>query len=139
MRRVAPFTAALVIGALWGIWHAPVYLAYRDFGNQFGSLGSALFFVLATIVLSVVMTMLFLRTGGSVLLAIVFHWAVNVTPIVLGRAFPELTAQARGAIRAYSIAISLIILIGLILWFRRELFSRPLSAGAQGETSRAGF
>ncbi|MEO1083909.1 MAG: CPBP family intramembrane glutamic endopeptidase [Acidobacteriota bacterium] len=75
--RYRPLTAALILGALWGPWHLTLFLAepWRLMGQPLilWTVGFCLF----TLTLSVVMTWLALRTGGSVLMACIFHAALN--------------------------------------------------------------
>ncbi|MEM1203038.1 MAG: CPBP family intramembrane glutamic endopeptidase [Acidobacteriota bacterium] len=77
LARYRPLPAALILGALWGPWHLTLFLAepWRLMGQPLApwTLGFCVF----TLMLSIVMTWLSLRTGGSVLLACVFHAALN--------------------------------------------------------------
>lgn len=72
-KRLNPAMAALsssvVVGALWALWHVGMY------GN--GALTMA-FFVLLMISYSIVIYALVADTGFNVLLAAVFHMAINV-------------------------------------------------------------
>ncbi len=73
VERFGPVGVSLVIGATWGLWHLPDFLA--DEGNlaQLG-LGFLVPFVISTMANSVFMTYLWFRTGGSILIAgIVWH------------------------------------------------------------------
>lgn len=69
-RRLAPLWAGLVLGAAWGLWHLPAfYLA----GSLQSGWGFAPFF-LGTVAASVILTGLFNASGGSILLAALFHF-----------------------------------------------------------------
>jgi membrane protease YdiL (CAAX protease family) len=70
----APLASGM-LGLIWGVWHYP---AFRIPGMPQGALNFPLF-VAATIVLSVLVAWLVLRTGGSVLIAVLFHLAVNTS------------------------------------------------------------
>jgi membrane protease YdiL (CAAX protease family) len=63
--------ASLVLGAIWALWHIPTFLLPSQTVSAVPYAGFALF-VLAQ---SVLTTWLFNRTGGSVLLAGLFHAA----------------------------------------------------------------
>lgn len=78
-RRLAPIWASLVLGAIWGIWHLPAfYLAGLPQSNW-----AFLPFFVGAIAVAVMATALFNASGGSLLLAILFHWQL-VNP-----AFPD--------------------------------------------------
>jgi uncharacterized protein len=67
--------ASLLLGLLWALWHLPLfYIHGTDLTGQ--PLGH---FVLAVTALSVAMTWLHHRTGGSLLLVMLMHAAVNNT------------------------------------------------------------
>ncbi|MEQ7874002.1 type II CAAX endopeptidase family protein [Sphingomonas sp. ASV193] len=73
--RMKAVTAALLIGVIWGVWHLPMALAATTNPQaglaQFG----ALFF--GCIANSLLLTWLYLRSRGSVLLCVLFHNGVN--------------------------------------------------------------
>jgi uncharacterized protein len=67
--------ASLILGVLWGLWHLPTFLVPGT--PQYGLPLPA--FVLLTIEYSILMTWVFLHTKGSVLLATLFHGAINLS------------------------------------------------------------
>jgi membrane protease YdiL (CAAX protease family) len=85
-QRVSPLTASLILGAAWGFWHLMNFLipGYPHFGR------SLLAFVAATMAYSVLFTLLFNRTGGSVLLVTLLHAAIN---LLSPRGIPIVRAQ----------------------------------------------
>lgn len=82
-RHGAPLAAGM-LGLIWGVWHYP---AFRIPGMPQGGLNFPLF-VVGAIVLSMIVAWLVLRTGGSVLIAILFHLAVNTSLGAFQPAFP---------------------------------------------------
>jgi uncharacterized protein len=62
--------ASLVVGALWGFWHLPLYLERRPL-----SLFPA--FVLSVVAASVVCTWMYNGTGGSLLIVMLYHATAN--------------------------------------------------------------
>jgi uncharacterized protein len=60
---------------LWGLWHLPTFLVPGT--PQYGLPLTA--FVLLTIEYSILMTWVFLHTLGSVLIATLFHGAMNLS------------------------------------------------------------
>ena len=68
----SPLAASLVLGALVAGWHAPLFLT-----GLYGQVPLRVLFMVTTTVLY---TLLFTGTGGSVLLAMLFHAAWNAAP-----------------------------------------------------------
>ena len=66
LTRWSPLTAGAVLGVIWAVWHLPVVLA--DPGLRVPAP-----FLLQVVPLSILFTWLFLRTKGSVLIAVLFH------------------------------------------------------------------
>jgi uncharacterized protein len=101
-RRFSPLTATLILAPLWFLWHLPqfaVIATYRDFGPA-GYVGMFLGLTCGAIVL----TWLYNRSGGSILLVIVWHGAHN---------FVGATQAATGMLAA--IISTLIMVQGIIL------------------------
>jgi membrane protease YdiL (CAAX protease family) len=79
----APLTASVMLGALWGVWHTPVYFVSGT-GQFLTAQTSGSFivpylgFLVWTIGLSVLFTWLLLNTGGSLLIAVLFHASINI-------------------------------------------------------------
>lgn len=69
-RHLAPLWAGMLIGAIWGIWHLPAFFLA---GTVFGGWDFMPFFV-GNVVLAVIVTPLFNRSGGSLLWPMLFHW-----------------------------------------------------------------
>lgn len=74
-RRFTPLTATLILAPLWFLWHLPqffVIATYRDFGPV-----SYVGMFLGLVAGAVVLTWLYNRSGGSVLLVTVWHGIYN--------------------------------------------------------------
>ena len=82
--RLSPLATALCIGAVWSLWHVPL------FGEAvFGSVASSLRYLGYLSVWSVFMVYLVRRGGGSVWPAVAFHWAANVHADLLAVLLPS--------------------------------------------------
>jgi uncharacterized protein len=78
----SPFKASVLLGLVWGVWHAPLYaIAGTGQNEMLRSGGSFPFlfvaFVVWTIGLSVLFTWLYKLARGNLLVVILFHAAVN--------------------------------------------------------------
>lgn len=71
-KRFQPFSAAIVLGSLWAVWHAPLYFTTAWEGAEPFPL-----MVAYTIPLSMILFWLTRRASGSVLPAILLHWSTN--------------------------------------------------------------
>jgi membrane protease YdiL (CAAX protease family) len=68
-RRMAPIWAALVLGAVWAVWHLPAFLL----SGTPQSAWALTPFLMGTLALSVIVTPLFNQSRGSLLLPALFH------------------------------------------------------------------
>lgn len=86
------FRASMMLGLVWGIWHAPIYFVSGSGQNDMlrsGGSFAMLFpaFVAWTLGLAVLFTWIYKMTNGNLLVAILFHTAVNTAvflPFVIG-------------------------------------------------------
>ncbi len=72
-RRFAPIWAALILGVIWGLWHAPAFILSGT--PQSG--WSFVPFVIGSIAISIIVTPLFNSSGGSILLPAIAHYQLN--------------------------------------------------------------
>jgi membrane protease YdiL (CAAX protease family) len=105
-RMFAPIWAGLILGVIWGLWHLPAFLLS---GTQQSEWSFTAFFA-GCLAISVIVTALFNRSHGSILLSAVFHFQL-MNPI-----FPD--AQP------YDTYL-LIVVASLIVWFsRKDMFTK---------------
>ena len=105
-RKLAPFWAGLILGAIWGLWHLPAFLLS---GTQQSQWSFTAFFA-GCLALSTIATALFNRSRGSILLAAFFHFSLN-NPI-----FPD--AQP------YDTYLLIVAAMLIVWWHRQEMFSK---------------
>lgn len=67
--RYSALTASVILGALWGIWHTPLFLTAGSAQASYPYVG----FILFAIAQSVLFTWIYNNSGGSVLVAAIFH------------------------------------------------------------------
>lgn len=112
LARWSPLRAGALLGLFWTLWHVPAFLFSGIIGSPLSNLG---WYALGTIGLSLLMTALFVRTGGSVLIAgVIPHFVING----LG---------ATGAWRARPAEAVALAILGLAL----VLFCRPMARKPQ--------
>jgi uncharacterized protein len=93
--RHSALVASLIVGVVWALWHVPKYLTVGD--------PHALpfwFFALNMLASAILYTWVFNRTGGSLLLALLLHAAVN-TGIVMLPIMPAVVGDTRPLMIAY--------------------------------------
>jgi membrane protease YdiL (CAAX protease family) len=89
-RRFGPLVGSLVLGPLWGAWHLPLFL------TEWGGWPHVTWLMVAeflggTVLLSIVMTWVFNRTGESLPLIMLLHANVNsMFSLVWPELFPSL-------------------------------------------------
>jgi len=100
LRWRSPLAAALILGAIWFAWHVPTFFISTLTQSRL----SIPLFAVNSLALSIIMTWLFLRTRGDLLLMILFHLMGNDCVGILHVPFKaELAAEA--AIAALIIAL----------------------------------
>jgi len=72
-RRLAPAWAGLLLGLIWGVWHLPAFYLSGTPQSEWGFMP----FLIGAIAVSLILTPLFNRSGGSILLAMLFHFQLN--------------------------------------------------------------
>jgi membrane protease YdiL (CAAX protease family) len=76
--RLGPLVASLIIGIIWAVWHLPEF--FNPASTQY-ALGTIGFFLLifGEIANSIIMTWLYIKTNGSVLVAgVIWHLAIDL-------------------------------------------------------------
>lgn len=105
-RKFAPVWAGLILGLIWGFWHLPAFLLS---GTPQSAWSFTPFFA-GSVAVSVIVTPLFNRSRGSILLPALFHFQLN-NPL-----WPD--AQPYDMFAFVAIA-------ALIVWLnRKDVFSR---------------
>ena len=108
-------SATLIVGVLWACWHAPMF-AYRFpfSGNVVQVIG----FVLGVLAGAICLTYLYIGSGGSILMVIIWHAVWNVVNEVALVISPVVTA---------ALSTEVMLLAVLILLFWRSLYvTHPL-------------
>ena len=113
--------ASVVLGAIWALWHLPkFYIADADAYHQ-----SFAVYAAQVIAMSVALAWIYYRSGGSLLLAMLMHSAVNNTKDIV----PSV-ATATVPPGVFSLNASMVSWLTLsILWVAAAYFLRRMPAG----------
>jgi uncharacterized protein len=84
LRRFRPLPASILIGVIHALWHIPIY------ADIFADPPRALHFMVSVICYNVLYSVVFLNTRRSVMMAIVIHWTINLTPYAMARIVPSM-------------------------------------------------
>lgn len=72
-RKYIPIVSSLIIGVIWMVWHLPAFLI----GGTQQSAWSFLPFMFGGISISILMTIIFNKSEGSLVLPFIFHFQLN--------------------------------------------------------------
>ena len=111
LERFGPWRASVILGAMWSLWHLPLFFmtTMPQYGTPFVS------YIPYLIALSIILTWLMQKTRGSVVIATLFHGAVNT--------FGVITIGTDAIIRGWGNAISYGVAAALIGFASRRAFS----------------
>ena len=105
-RRLSPLWASLLLGIIWSVWHLPLFFisASAQHSLPFG------LYVLLTLPLSILITWVFHGSGGSLLLVMLFHAAVNTWsgPLLI-------SPEAAGSARPFALVVILTWAVALLV------------------------
>ncbi|MCC6299774.1 MAG: CPBP family intramembrane metalloprotease [Anaerolineales bacterium] len=76
LKRYGDFQSSVILGLVWAFWHLPVFL-FPEWRGDVPMLPSIVLYSLGTIAIAYCMTKLHHWSGGSVLIAILFHGVIN--------------------------------------------------------------
>jgi membrane protease YdiL (CAAX protease family) len=125
--RLGPAVASLVLGLIWACWHLPLFVlsGLKPFADQHGQ--SFPTYAIQVTALSVALAWLMGRTGGSLLLAVLMHSAINQTKDIVSSKVAgasNLWAPSHSAIAWLTVAI-LVVTTAFFLWDMRRRAPHP--------------
>lgn len=125
--------ASLLVGVFWAVWHLPMFfIAGSDMVGQ-----SFWVFLLSVVALSAAMTWLFANTGGSLLLVMLMHAAVNNTTGIVPAAVLGSTRDVLGLNATHMgwLTVAVLWAFGFVflLCMHNESVTRRPGGGVQGQ------
>jgi membrane protease YdiL (CAAX protease family) len=111
--RLGPLGGTLLLGGLWGAWHLPQYFV-PAWADQNGGVHpeSIVVYLLTVMAIAIIMTWIFNRTQGSLLLAMLAHASVNTAQLmVVNRLFPSMVSTEVNALLGFGVAALMLILV----------------------------
>lgn len=132
-QRMSALAASLWLGLVWGAWHAPLFFMAETAQGEL----SPPVFVVNAIALSVIFTWLYNSTTGSLLLAVLFHGAINTW---YGATVAGLVPDDPPAFAAAATIVATAFAIGLVAGHGPRSLSRatPQRAGPAPRALRSG-
>ena len=119
--RFDALTASILVGLWWGIWHMPGWFM----PGQVITPMYVFTFMLGCTVESVFIAWLVNSTDGSVLMASIFHYSMNVSAGLFAAILGLITYEALGLMKALVYSV---IVIFLVLRYGRQHLSSKLSS-----------
>jgi len=131
--RFGPVKASLLLGCVWTFWHLPMMLwspgASIPSFMTLSMTSVAMYWVQITAI-TALMTVLFLHTKGSVLLAVLAHLTFNTAEAVLFGGLPQLAAGQQRAV--YIVNVGLLAILGLMsLCWLAARSKKPVAASRE--------
>ena len=77
-RRMGSLGAALALGALWAAWHLPMFMTEGSPQYATDVMPAFLMYLYVVVCWSIILAVLYNRTGGSVLACMLFHASLNI-------------------------------------------------------------
>lgn len=117
-RRSNALISSFAVGVVWGVWHLPLFWA----GVPGYDIVPLHWYLLNTVALSVIFTWVFNGSGGSVLLALLFHTTFNTTNWLL------LSLLGTSASQGANLYVLTVMAVAALLVWRygpRNLSKRP--------------
>ncbi len=119
--RMSAFSATLLLGCLWGLWHYPAWfgLVYGGSGEISGAIAAITVLTVSIIAMAFVLTWFANLTGASILVATMYHASNNAALRLCG--YGDSTTPT-----LVSVAVTLVAAVLLVSFNRSMYFSRPV-------------
>lgn len=119
-RRYDALVSSLVLGLLWGLWHAPLFFA-EGLTQAYVSFWAFLVWTMSS---SIIFTLVHNHTHGSVLAALLLHTMINLSISM----FPVIEMKQGGDQSGFTYAVVLQVILSMMavfIWGRKKLCRVP--------------
>jgi membrane protease YdiL (CAAX protease family) len=109
--RFNALNSSVILGLMWGLWHFPYMFTQGEevvYQNPWG-------FMVSIILLTILFTWLYNNTGGSILVALIFHTMFNYS----AQMFPAMETEAGSLI--YLISFIATVIAVIVIWRPKRL------------------
>ena len=115
--RFGSVGASLIIGALWASWHIPGDITRWSLLTQPNTYIGFLWFLGLTMIGSVLMGWVYNRTGGSILIATLFHMGLSIMWkfVILPEKLPQFNPND-----LFTLLIGAMVMIGIVVARARQ-------------------
>ena len=86
-QRFGPLAGSALLGALWGLWHLPLFLD-PSWDTPHDDVGDVALFVASAVAATVIMAWMWNRTGASLVGVILMHGSINTFTASLTQIYP---------------------------------------------------
>jgi uncharacterized protein len=128
--RHSAWTASLLLGVLWGLWHLPWWIALGLPLTAAGLVQFIIFYPLMLTAWAVLMTWVYNNTGGSLFLMILFHAFANISLNILTASGTFLGTNNGIAFILYAVLLWIAVLLVVVLAGSARLSRSSSSAPA---------
>jgi membrane protease YdiL (CAAX protease family) len=110
-QRWGPLTGTVILGLLWGCWHAPQYLTPTFSAANGGlTLSGVAVFLVAAVSFSIIITWVFNHTRASLFMAILIHTCINYSQALTSDLFPSAAYNEAGPVTVFGLAAAALVI-----------------------------
>lgn len=120
--RHSPWASGLILGFIWAFWHlASFSYPGAAIPSEFPVTSTTILLYVGTIIGgSLVITYFYLKTRGSVLIAVLLHGVFNASSSIIWVLFPGIDRASPQRMTIYVINMVLLLLLGSALLLRKR-------------------
>jgi len=111
-RLYGPLVGSLILGALWGLWHLPLFVI-PSWDTPHGSPLDVAWFLIWAVSITLLLTWVFNNTKGSVLMAILAHGSVNSAAASVFGLFPAPAMTSGSTVFVVGFGVAAVVVVAL--------------------------